>query len=95
MLYQLGYREVFRRKVINCTVLKIHDLSSRMFTFECALYFLGRVFPLFPLLVSAANQSNNQVNFFIFFLLLLIDNKASFVETSVDDNDSIVKALVT
>lgn len=48
MLYQLGYREVFRKKVINCTVLKIHDLSSRMFTFECALYFLGRVFPLKP-----------------------------------------------
>lgn len=46
MLYQLGYREVFRKKVINCTMLKIHDLSSRMFTFECALYFLGQVFPL-------------------------------------------------
>lgn len=60
-----------------------------------ALFFRSGVYPETSLLVSAANQSNNQVNFFIFFLLLLIDNKASFVETSVDDNDSIVKALVT
>lgn len=60
-----------------------------------ALFFRSGVSPETSLLVSTANQSNNQVNFFIFFLLLLIDNKASFVETSVDDNDSIVKALVT
>ena len=60
-----------------------------------ALYFRSGVSPETSLLVSAANQSNNQVNFFVFFLLLLIDNKASFVKTSVDDNDSIVKALVT
>lgn len=60
-----------------------------------ALFFRSGVSPETSLLVSTANQSNNQVNFFIFFLLLLIDNNASFVETSVDDNDSIVKALVT
>ena len=60
-----------------------------------ALFFRSGVSPETSLLVSTANQSNNQVNFFIFFLLLLIDNKASFVETSVDDNDFIVKALVT
>ena len=60
-----------------------------------ALFFRSGVSPETSLLVSTANQSNNQVNFFIFFLLFLIDNKASFVETSVDDNDSIVKALVT
>lgn len=60
-----------------------------------ALFFRSGVSPETSFLVSTANQSNNQVNFFIFFLLLLIDNKASFVETSVDDNDSIVKALVT
>ena len=60
-----------------------------------ALFFRSGVSPETSLLVSAANQSNNQANFFIFFLLLLIDNKASFVKTSVDDNDSIVKALVT
>ena len=60
-----------------------------------ALFFRSGVSPETSLLVSTANQNNNQVNFFIFFLLLLIDNKASFVETSVDDNDSIVKALVT